>query len=110
MGFNFAVGALADTSLEDLAALGITPTGSTTSGDLAIEEGTPHVAVRDGQLLFASLGPELLDLVQELAKERGTRAVAAVFGSTADVHVLWMGDGERERLRVTEYGEVVDTV
>lgn len=110
MGFNFAIGALADTSLEDLAALGLTPTGVTTSGDLALEEGTPHVAVRGEQLVFACLGPELLDLVQAAAAQRGGRSVVAVFGSTADVHLLWIGEGELERLRVMENGEVVDTV
>ncbi|WP_067431761.1 hypothetical protein [Nocardioides jensenii] len=110
MGFNFAIGSLADTSLDDLAVLGITPTGATTSGDLALDEGAPHVAVRDGQLVFACLGPELLDLVQEVAKARGVRGVTVVFASTADVHVLWIGEGERERMLVMENGEVVDTV
>ncbi len=36
--------------------------------------------------------------------------MTVVFASTADVHVLWIGEGERERMLVMENGEVVDTV
>ncbi|KRF14175.1 hypothetical protein [Nocardioides sp. Soil796] len=110
MGFNFTIAALADTRLEDLAGLGIRTTGATTSGDLALEEGAPYVGVRDGQLVFACASPELLDEVQQVSRELDARAVVAVFGSTADVHVLWMRDGEREHERVLNAGDVMDSL
>lgn len=109
MGFNFAFGALAETTLADLAGLGVTTTGETVTGDTALLDESVHATVAGDQLVLVCRHAELLEVVQGLAAGIGRPAAAVVLGSTSDTHALWLGDGDRERLLVMENGEELES-
>ncbi|KRA32469.1 MULTISPECIES: hypothetical protein [unclassified Nocardioides] len=109
MGHDCAVAALTGIGLEDLARIGITTTGRTTTGDEALSEEQPHVAVRHGQLLFACADPRLVESVEAVAVQLGARMAGIVLGSTADFHLLHLRDGDRVRERLVHEGETVES-
>lgn len=109
MGYNCSVAALAGIGFEDLAQLGITMTGRTTTGDEALSEEQPYAAARDGQLVFACGDPRLVESVEAVAAELGGRMAGVVFGSTADFYLLHLRDGDRARELLVHEGQTVES-
>ncbi|WP_182376773.1 hypothetical protein [Nocardioides sp. WS12] len=108
MGHDCAIAALAG-GLDDLTRLGVTTTGRTTTGDEALSEEQPHVAVHDGQLLFACADPRLVESVEAVAAELGARMAGVVLGSTSDFYLLHLREGDRVRERLVHEGETVES-
>ncbi|WP_028653849.1 hypothetical protein [Nocardioides sp. J54] len=109
MGLNTALVALTGVGIEDLARLGVVPTGRATTGDEAMGEERPHAAIVGGRLVLTCADPRLLDVADVAAVELGAPLAGAAIGSTADVFVLRFRDGARARERVLYGGETVSS-
>ncbi|WP_134766910.1 hypothetical protein [Nocardioides sp. 1609] len=87
MGWNCTIAVVHDASLADLVPLGWTPTTESVAWDEATGSGFEGIAgwERDGDVILASGGPDLVDAVERLGRVGPVHL--GLFMSVTDVHV-----------------------
>lgn len=111
MSFNFFLGAVRDTTLDDLAAVGLGLGDETTVEEASgFEAENLAVAVTgNGLLLVDAMGMSILDVAPQIARRLGREVVTGMFGGVADTYGWTVHDGTGTRREwVVSFGEVAE--